>query len=433
MSEKCKYKMRKIDVVLILTAIMGVSTLVFAQAKLKITIIGDSTVCNYASSKYPQAGWGQVLQRFFVTGSITVNNRAIGGRSTRSFYQEGRWTEIHSNLQKGEYVFIQFGHNDRDFSKAERYTDTTQYKEYLRKYVKESRDKGAVPVLISPMNMNAWNGANVREVFCEGANNYRGAMINVSKELNVPFIDLEKKSVELQKRMGQNYCAKFIYLGLEANEYTNFPEGVSDGTHFQEMGANFMAKFICEGIEELKNDADMAKLAALLKPRFKVGVMSNKVNAGMITESGNFFPESVSITIKVKSNRGEKFTGWFDSSGKQVSASERYTFYMPAQDVSYSARFEGGEDPVRIAKEMVKPPLGPIDFSNGSITLVTPFNTAKIELYSMDGCRVYSRKVNQSEEMSTINIPYKSLKTGNYILKTTLDGNETVNSFIKIK
>jgi len=62
--------------------------------------------------------------------------------------------------------------------------------------------------------MNAWNGNNVREVFCEGANNYRGAMINVANELNVPFIDLEKKSVELQKRLGATYCAEFIYLGL---------------------------------------------------------------------------------------------------------------------------------------------------------------------------------------------------------------------------
>jgi lysophospholipase L1-like esterase len=86
-----------------------ISTLVFAQATLRITIISDSTVCNYAASKYPQTGWGQVLERFFSTGSITVNNRAIGGRSTRMFYQEGRWAEIVPDLQKGEYVFIQFG------------------------------------------------------------------------------------------------------------------------------------------------------------------------------------------------------------------------------------------------------------------------------------------------------------------------------------
>ncbi|HEX2955391.1 MAG TPA: hypothetical protein VHO70_01090, partial [Chitinispirillaceae bacterium] len=81
---------------------------------------------------------------------------------------------------------------------------------------------GAIPVLVSPMNMNAWNGSNVREVFCEGANNYRGAMLNVAKELDVAFIDLEKKSVNLQKRVGQSYYAKFIHLGLDPNEYPNF-------------------------------------------------------------------------------------------------------------------------------------------------------------------------------------------------------------------
>lgn len=331
--------LKRLTLIIIMAAI---SIMVWAQTSLKITIIGDSTVCNYASSKYPQAGWGQVIGQFFKTGTVTINNKAIGGRSTRSFYQEGRWAEIVSTLQSGEYVFIQFGHNDRDYSKAERYTDTTQYKEYLRKYVQESRAKGAIPVLISPMNMNAWNGNNVREVFREGANNYRGAMINVANELNVPFIDLEKKSVELQKRLGATYCAKFIYLGLDAGEYPNFPDGSSDGTHFQEMGANFMAKFVCSGISELQSNPDMARLAALLKPLFKVNVLSNKANTGMITESGNTFPEGVSITVKVKPNSGEKFLGWADQSGKTVTTETRYTFQMSNSEISYTALFQGG-------------------------------------------------------------------------------------------
>ncbi len=418
---------QKISLILFL---ITVSALVFAQSTLKITIIGDSTVCNYASSKYPQAGWGQVLNRFFTAGSVIVNNRAIGGRSSRSFYQEGRWAEVLSNLESGEYVFIQFGHNDRDFTKEERYTDTSQYKEYLRKYVNESRGKGAIPVLISPMNMNAWNGSNVREVFCEGANNYRGAMFNVSKELNVPFIDLEKKSVALQKRMGQNYCAKYIYLGLDANEYPNFPDGSSDGTHFQEMGANFMAKFVCEGIEELKSHPDMAKLAAQLKPLHKLEVLSNKPDAGMITESGNTFPEGVSITLKVKPNAGENFTGWYDSSDKSVSSSHMYTFTMPAGDVSFLARYQGGKDPVHIIKSKITYAENfSFDPSDYSIKVFRPFGNIKIEVFSADGRRVLIKQIHQESGTDVIKIPLNRLNAGNYILKTTIDGDETVNSF----
>ncbi len=422
--------MKSIQKVLLALSLTTASALVFAQSKLKITIIGDSTVCNYASSKYPQAGWGQVLDRFFTAGSVTVNNRAIGGRSSRSFYQEGRWADVLSNLENGEYVFIQFGHNDRDFSKEERYTDTSQYKEYLRKYVNESRKKGAIPVLISPMNMNAWNGSNVREVFCEGANNYRGAMLNVSKELNVPFIDLEKKSVALQKRMGQNYCAKFIYLGLDANEYPNFADGSSDGTHFQEMGANFMAKFVCEGIEELKSLPDMAKLAALLKPLHKLTVLSNKSDAGMITEDGNTFPEGVSITLKVKPNAGESFKGWYDYSDKIVSTSHIYTFTMPAGDVSFIARFQGGKDPVNIIKNKGNNLRNlTFDRSDYSINISHPFSNIKIELFSINGRRALIKQISQESESGVIKIPLKNLNEGNYILKTTINGNETVNIF----
>lgn len=403
-----------------------VTTIIFAQTALRITIIGDSTVCNYAASKYPQTGWGQVLGLFFNNGSVTINNRAIGGRSTRSFYQEGRWAEILPNLQKGEYVFIQFGHNDRDFNKSERYTDTTAFKEYLRKYVKESRQKGAIPVLISPMNMNAWNGATVREVFREGANNYRGAMINVADELTVPFIDLEKRSVAMQKRVGQNYSAKFIYLGLDAGEYPNFASGVSDGTHFQEMGANFMAKFVCEGINELKSDPDMTKLAALLKPLYKVTVLKDKAIKGMVTESGNTFPEGVSITLKIKPGSGDKFNGWFDQSGKKVAATARYTFTMKSADVVFST--DQLTNVIEIAP--VNPNGMKIDFESGAVTLTQPAATlVKFDLFTINGQTVLSKEFRTGNGTNVFNLPIQSMSSGNYLVKITIDGNVVTDRF----
>lgn len=362
--EICKFMGLKRLVIIAL--IITVSAVVWAQTSFRITVIGDSTVCNYAASKYPMMGWGQVLGLFFENGTLVVNNKAIGGRSTRSFYQEGRWADIVKTLQRGEYVFIQFGHNDRDNSKPERYTDTTQYKVYLRLYVKESRAKGAIPVLVSPMNMNTWNGTSVREVFCEGANNYRGAMINVAKELDVPFIDLEKKSVEQQKRVGNTYNAEFIHLGLDAGEYPNYPDGSSDRlTHFQEMGANLMAKFVCDGIRELQSDADMAKLAAILKPLYNVNVSANKTNTGMITESGNSFPKGASITIKVKPSSSQKFQGWVDNSGKTVTTAKRYTFTMGDGDISFTAMFQGGTSMLSLNTSVVSG-KGTVSPDNGS-------------------------------------------------------------------
>lgn len=463
--------------------IIEVSTILWAQTNLRITIIGDSTVCNYAASKYPQTGWGQVLGRFFMTGSVTINNKAIGGRSSRSFYQEGRWAEIVSNLQKGEYVFIQFGHNDRDFSKEERYTDTTAYKEYLRLYVKESREKGAIPVLITPMNMNAWNGSNLREVFCEGANNYRGAMINVSKELNVPLIDLEKKSAAQQRRLGQAYCAKYIYLGLDAGEYVNFPDGISDGTHFQEMGASIMAKFVCEGITELESHTDMQKLAALLKPQYLVHIKSNKTNTGKITESENTFPQGALVTIKVKPDSDEKFQGWFDSTGKNLSAASIYAFNMPSSNVTFTARFQNGTQMYTlntsvIGNGSISPGAGLFDEgSNITITAnpaegwefdhwsgdetgsANPVRTSmsqdkfisanfiqstnvlynlysktipsgsltKLDLFSPDGRCIPSNRLHKSNSyINPIKLTINNLNNGNYIIRKSVNGNRTI-------
>lgn len=117
---------------------------------------------------------GTSFALFFNSANVKIDNRAIGGRSSRSFYEEGRWTTVKNALTAGDYVFIQFGHNDRDFSKAERYTSVDDYKKFLTIYVNESRAKGAIPVLVSPMVMNAWSNGNMRNVFTENGNNYRG-------------------------------------------------------------------------------------------------------------------------------------------------------------------------------------------------------------------------------------------------------------------
>jgi lysophospholipase L1-like esterase len=302
----------------------------------RIYVIGDSTVATYNESSYPQKGWGQILQLFFNKSEIEVVNKSIGGRSSRSFYQEGRWTEVFNSLVSGDYVFIQFGHNDRDWTKPERYTDTTDYKYYLRIYVNETRAKGAVPVLVSPMIMHAYRGTVLRNVFTENENDYRGAMLQVAQELDVPFIDLNIKSYNKVLEVGQEYAANFLYLGLLPGEYPNFPNGSSDGTHFQEMGALEMGKLIIEGINELESDTNMARLCSALVPTYDVEIGMNIPEAGLYTLTGKY-PAGAQVTIKTRLKNGYSFYQWVDDSMHVLSENNLNIFTMMPQNYSFKA------------------------------------------------------------------------------------------------
>ena len=302
----------------------------------RVYIIGDSTVATYNDSKYPQKGWGQIFQLFFNKSEIEVINKSIGGRSSRSFYQEGRWTEVVNSLVSGDYVFIQFGHNDRDWSKPERYTDTADYKYYLRIYVNETRSKGAIPVLVSPMIMHAYRGTTLRNVFTENENDYRGSMLQVAQELSVPFIDLNMKSYDLILEVGQEYASSYLYLGLLPGEYPNFPSGSSDGTHFQEMGALEMGELIVEGIKELGSDTNMARLISALVPVYDVNIEMNLPEAGLCTRSGKY-PAGAQVTIKTMLKNGYGFYQWVDDSMHLFSEKNLTIFTMQPQDYSLKA------------------------------------------------------------------------------------------------
>lgn len=310
-------------------------------AVVTIYLIGDSTVCNYAASAYPMTGWGQVLSYFFNSANVKIDNRAIGGRSSRSFYEEGRWTTVKNALAAGDYVFIQFGHNDRDFSKAERYTSVEDYKKFLTIYVNESRTKGAIPVLVSPMVMNAWSNGTMRNVFTENGNNYRGGMLEVATALNVPFIDLNMKSWNLYKGLGQNYISRFVYHTYPAGEYPNYPNGVTDGTHFQEMGAIENARMVVQEISELTGNANMVNLAKFLKPMYEIKVLVNPVGADQMTTRTASYPEGLTVTLKTLPKTGSTFQLWKNASGGQLSTKTLTTVKSGTTATSYTATYNG--------------------------------------------------------------------------------------------
>ena len=312
-----------------------------AGAIIKVYIIGDSTVCNYAASAYPQAGWGQILPAFFNTSNLLFSNNAIGGRSSRSFYLQGRWTPIKNALNPGDYVFIQWGHNDRDYSDTTRYTSVANYKTYITMYCKDVLAKGAIPVLVSPMVMNAWTGNTMRNVFTENGNNYRGAMLEVATALNVAFIDLNMKSWNLYKTYGSVYNQRFIFKGFVAGEYANYPAGITDGTHFQEMGAICNARMIVEGIQELSSRADMTNLINNLKPQYPVTINVNPAGKDSMSTKSYTYPAGLTVTLKTIPKKSSTFQKWNNASGVQVSTGTLTTVTSGTSAASYTALYTG--------------------------------------------------------------------------------------------
>jgi len=317
-----------------------------------IYVVGDSTVQTYKDNVYPQTGWGQVLGYFFDASRVNVFNYAIGGRSSRTFIEEGRLDEVKGKLQKGDYLFVQFGHNDRDYSKAARYVEPSQFSGYIQKYVDAGQAKGANVILVSPMNLNG-----SRNVFSTGSNNYdaRGMMQTVAKNNKIPFVDLNMKSYNTYNNTYKgmaDYVTRYLYKKLEKGEYPNFPDGVNDGTtHFQEMGSMGHAQMICEELEEnLKSNstlsadakAALTTLVSAIKKRYTIKVKTNLSNYnGLITQT-QYFPAGSPMTLRVTPN-GQTFEKWVDDDCNELSTRQiYYGFKTKARDITYTAMFKGG-------------------------------------------------------------------------------------------
>ena len=317
-----------------------------------IYVVGDSTVQTYKDNVYPQTGWGQVLGYFFDASRVNVLNYAIGGRSSRTFIEEGRLDEVKGKLQKGDYLFVQFGHNDRDYSKAARYVEPSQFSGYIQKYVDAGVAKGANVVLVSPMNLNG-----SRNVFSTGSNNYdaRGMMQTVAKNNKIPFVDLNMKSYNTYNNTYKgmaDYVTRYLYKKLEKGEYPNFPDGVNDGTtHFQEMGSMGHAQMICEELEDnLKSNTNLSAdakaalttLVSAIKKRYTIKVKTNLSNYnGLITQT-QYFPAGSPMTLRVTPN-GQTFEKWVDDDCNEISKNMiYYGFKTKARDITYTAMFKGG-------------------------------------------------------------------------------------------
>lgn len=238
--------MKKPSFIVILFALMAFSFP--AKKKIKVWMIGDSTMCLYESNRAPLTGWGMPFAGFF-DSTVTVANKARGGRSTRTFISENQWQPIADSLQEGDYVLIQFGHNDeaKEEKYKDRYTPVPDYKTNLVKFIAESRAKKAIPVLITPVTrMKFDKQGKAQETHIE----YSAAVWEVGNEYHVPVIDLDTKSRNLLQQFGPEY-SKMLYMQLDSLQHPNYPGGQKDNTHFNEFGARRMAELVLAEIRNL--------------------------------------------------------------------------------------------------------------------------------------------------------------------------------------
>jgi lysophospholipase L1-like esterase len=205
--------------------------------KTKIYLIGDSTMANKVRATFPETGWGMPLATFFDT-TVVVDNRAQNGRSTRTFLAENRWQLVVDNLQPGDYVFIQFGHNDESANYPDRYTSPEDYRRNLIKFVTETRSRQGNPVLLTPVTRRYFDKeGHIKETHVL----YSAATLAVAKEYKVTLVDMDKLSRALLQQLGDEQ-SKLLFMELAPGDHPNYPLGRHDNTHFNELGARKMAQ-----------------------------------------------------------------------------------------------------------------------------------------------------------------------------------------------
>ena len=235
-----------------------------------VFLIGDSTMANKdISGGKLERGWGMMLQNCF-TEDIRIDNHAVNGRSSKSFIDEGRWDKVLDKLKPGDYVFIQFGHNDEK-PQPERHTDPgSTFDDNLRKFVAETRDKGGIPVLFnSVVRRNFFkieekndddealrnttnSGQQTKE---EGDTLYdtHGLYIvaprNVAEEMDVPFVDANSITHALEQGLGRE-ASKKLHMWFLPGEVESVPDGRQDNTHYNVYGATVVSKLLVEAITE---------------------------------------------------------------------------------------------------------------------------------------------------------------------------------------
>jgi len=234
--------------ILLVTSIF-LSIFTFAQKKPTLFLIGDSTMANKENpDKNPEHGWGQVLPQYMTSG-IEIQNHAMNGRSSKSFRTEGRWDKVEKQLKKGDFVVIQFGHNDQKIKDSTKFTNPyTQYRANLERYVNETRAKGATPILMTSI---------VRRNFTENGvlvdthKEYPLVVRMVANDMKVPFVDMQLLTEQMEITYGPENSKK-LHLHFKEGEEPYYTKAKDDDTHLSRLGAETVAKLAVKDLKSLK-------------------------------------------------------------------------------------------------------------------------------------------------------------------------------------
>lgn len=240
-----------------LVAIFLLCSFGFSKRKTTIFIAGDSTAQTYVEKRDGLIkGWGQMLPQF-LDDDITVCNHAKGGRSTKSFIDEGRWDSLMSQVEAGDFVLIQFGHNDAS-TKPERHASYEDYRKNLTRFINDVRAKKATPILLTSIVMRTFVKGNLTDDRLKG---YPVIMRQLAREMNVPLVDVNLMTHDFVTMLGDSASIPY-YRHVKPGEDPTKPDGLSDDTHMMTKGATQVAKFVAEGLQEL-NIKELSKHIAL--------------------------------------------------------------------------------------------------------------------------------------------------------------------------
>lgn len=237
-----------------------------------IFMVGDSTMADKSlKGNNPERGWGMMLQGFFPE-NVKVDNHAVNGRSTKSFINEGRWDAVLQKIKKGDYVFIEFGHNDEKPAAALHTDPGTTFDDNLRRFVRETRERGGIPVLFNsivrrnfpPNGKTFANAAEARDFLSANKGNYadegdvlvdtHGAYLDAPKqvaaEMNVPFVDLNQLTRKMVADYGREGSKK-LWQHIPAGVYEACPNGRNDNTHLSVQGARIVAGIAIDAVSKL--------------------------------------------------------------------------------------------------------------------------------------------------------------------------------------
>ena len=235
------------------TFAVALSLFCLTLSAVNVFMAGDSTMATYPDKSKPMAGWGEVMQ-LFAKENVTVYNKAVGGRSSKSFRNEGRWAWIMARVKKGDFVVIQFGHNDA--SRGEKYLyrfadPEKAFPENMRNYIRDVKAKGAFPVIVPLTAVCRYNDKAVA-FNSKTQQAYADAARRVAQEEGAAFIDLNSWMLRELTRIGKAKAEELVFMHLPKDKYPAYPNGRKDNTHLKYTGAMMVAQAVIQMAKDAK-------------------------------------------------------------------------------------------------------------------------------------------------------------------------------------